>query len=63
MDGFPWAVLVVNVAGSVAIGVLLVLVVEVMPSPHRLLRPFMGTGVLGGFTTMSTHADQVWLLL
>jgi CrcB protein len=26
---------------------------------HRLLRPFFGSGVLGGFTTFSTYAVDV----
>lgn len=61
--GVPWPVLAINLAGCAAIGVLLVLVTERLPRPHRLVRPFLGTGVLGGFTTMSTYADEVWLLL
>ncbi|WP_432156734.1 MULTISPECIES: fluoride efflux transporter FluC [unclassified Streptomyces] len=53
--GFPWTTLWVNVAGCAMIGVFLVLLTEVL-SAHRLLRPFFGTGVLGGFTTFSTYA-------
>ncbi len=52
---FPWTTLTVNVLGCALIGVLLVTVTE-LASPHRLLRPFLGTGVLGGFTTFSTYA-------
>ena len=51
--GFPWATFAVNVTGCLLIGVLMVAVNEVWPS-RRLLRPFLGTGVLGGFTTFST---------
>lgn len=50
--GFPWAVFWVNVAGCAVIGVFMTLT-DVWPV-HRLLRPFFGTGVLGGFTTFST---------
>lgn len=58
----PWGTLVVNVVGCALIGVLMVLVAEVW-SAHRLLRPFLGVGVLGGFTTFSTYAvDAVALL-
>nr|WP_155073512.1 CrcB family protein [Streptomyces taklimakanensis] len=53
--GFPWAVLVVNAVGSALIGALMVLVSE-RGRGHRLARPFLGTGVLGGFTTYSTYA-------
>ncbi len=59
----PWSVLWINVSGCLAIGVLLVLLTEVAADPQPLLRPFLGTGVLGGFTTMSTYADHVFLLV
>src|SRR5206468_23399 len=45
----------VNVLGCGLIGVLMVLVGELWTG-RRLLRPFLGTGVLGGFTTFSTYA-------
>ncbi|MFE2462111.1 fluoride efflux transporter CrcB [Streptomyces sp. NPDC059402] len=53
--GFPWTTLGVNVVGCAVIGVFMVVVTEV-GSAHRLVRPFFGTGVLGGFTTFSTYA-------
>ncbi|MGW4202842.1 fluoride efflux transporter FluC [Streptomyces sp. NPDC004726] len=56
VDGFPWATLVINVSGSALIGVLMVLVSEGGRSAHPLVRPFIGVGVLGGFTTFSTYA-------
>ncbi len=52
---FPWTTLGVNAVGCALIGVLLVLVTDVF-SVHRLVRPLLGTGVLGGFTTFSTYA-------
>ncbi|MGK5558675.1 fluoride efflux transporter FluC [Actinomadura kijaniata] len=51
---FAWATLAVNTVGCLLIGVLMVLVTEVR-RPHHLVRPFLGTGVLGGFTTFSTY--------
>jgi CrcB protein len=57
--GVPWSTLAVNVSGCLAIGVLLVVLTEVAGNPHRLARPFLGTGVLGGFTTFSTYAVEV----
>lgn len=59
---FPSTTLLVNVIGSALIGVLLVLIVEVWAA-HRLARPFLGTGVLGGFTTFSTYAADVERLI
>ena len=50
-----WATLAVNLAGCALIGVLVVLTTEVWQG-HPLIRPCLGTGVLGGFTTFSTYA-------
>ncbi|MFF9489368.1 fluoride efflux transporter CrcB [Streptomyces sp. NPDC014676] len=60
--GFPWAILWVNVTGCAVIGVFMVIITEVRTA-HPLLRPFFGTGVLGGFTTFSTYAVDVHNLL
>ncbi|MEU1281017.1 fluoride efflux transporter CrcB [Streptomyces sp. NPDC005805] len=61
--GFPWAVLGVNLLGCALIGVLMPLVAEDGRAAHPLVRPFLGVGVLGGFTTFSTYAfDTVDLL-
>ncbi|MDA8372433.1 MAG: fluoride efflux transporter CrcB [Nocardiopsaceae bacterium] len=55
---FPWTTLAVNTAGCAAIGVLMVLTTEVWTA-HRLVRPLIGTGVLGGFTTFSAYAADI----
>ncbi|KIF72045.1 hypothetical protein HY68_09345 [Streptomyces sp. AcH 505] len=54
---FPWTVFWINLLGCGLIGVLMVLVSEEGRSAHRLVRPFLGVGVLGGFTTFSTYAS------
>lgn len=46
------AVLAVNLLGCLAIGVL----AGTVPAASRRLRPFLGAGVLGGFTTLSAFA-------
>jgi CrcB protein len=51
---FPWGTFWVNVAGSLAIGFVLVLVVERFPRA-RLARPLIATGFIGAFTTFSTY--------
>ncbi|GAA3799248.1 fluoride efflux transporter CrcB [Streptomyces chiangmaiensis] len=53
--GFPWTTFCVNLAGCAVIGLFMVVITDVWAA-HRLVRPFFGTGVLGGFTTFSTYA-------
>lgn len=60
--GFPWGTVGINVLGSLLMGVLVVVVTEVRAT-HPLVRPFLGTGVLGGFTTFSTFAVDAQTLL
>ncbi|MDJ0463526.1 CrcB family protein [Streptomyces sp. H27-C3] len=60
--GSVWTTFGVNVLGSALIGVLMVLVSE-WGRGHALVRPFLGVGVLGGFTTFSTYAADVARLL
>jgi CrcB protein len=60
--GFPWATFTTNVLGSLALGLLMVHVVEVWP-PSRYRRPFLGVGVVGGFTTFSTCMSETRGLL
>jgi CrcB protein len=58
-----WATLAVNLVGCALIGVLVVFTTEVWRA-HPLIRPFLGTGVLGGFTTFSTYtldAHDLWV--
>lgn len=50
-----WGTLLVNVLGCALIGVLMAFV----PRAHPLTRPFLGVGVLGGFTTFSAYAVDV----
>jgi fluoride exporter len=60
---FPWAVFAVNVTGCALIGALMVLLAERGVLTRPLVRPFLGVGVLGGFTTFSTYAADVSGLL
>ena len=56
--GFGWAAFGVNVSGCLLIGVLMVLITEVRQA-HRLVRPFLATGVLGGYTSFSTYVVDI----
>jgi CrcB protein len=55
---WPWSTLVANVTGCLLIGVLMVLVTERL-RVHPLVRPLLGVGVLGGYTTFSTYSVDV----
>jgi CrcB protein len=57
-SGFGWATFAINVAGCLLIGVVVAIVTESRRA-HRLIRPFLVTGVLGGFTTFSTYIVDV----
>jgi CrcB protein len=54
----PWPTLAVNVLGCLAMGGL----VARVPESRDPLRVFLGTGVLGGFTTYSAFGAEVVLL-
>ncbi len=56
---FPRGTLIVNVTGSFALAVLLARVEAVPPD----LRLFLGTGVLGGYTTYSSFNYETLALL
>jgi CrcB protein len=59
---WPWATLLVNLTGCLLIGALLAVLLARFPA-SPWLRPFLATGVLGGYTTYSTFAvDTVELV-
>ncbi|HEX2782683.1 MAG TPA: fluoride efflux transporter CrcB [Ilumatobacteraceae bacterium] len=60
-DRFPWATFWTNLSGSFLLGFLLVVLLERFP-PTRYLRPFLATGILGAYTTMSTYTVETALL-
>jgi fluoride exporter len=59
---FPWPTFWTNMSGSLALGFLLVLLLD-RTRQHRLLRPFLATGILGAFTTMSTYLVETAVLI
>jgi len=54
-DGFPWATFAINTSGTLLLAFLLILVLEVL-RPTTYLRPTLGTGFLGAYTTFSSVA-------
>ena len=57
---FPWVVLVINVSGSA-----LLAAVPLLPVARRVpwVAVFLGTGILGGYTTMSAASVDTFTLL
>jgi CrcB protein len=60
-SGWPWGTLIVNVVGSLAIGIVATLLAS--GSRPEWIRPFAITGILGGFTTFSAFALETGVLL
>jgi CrcB protein len=54
-SGFPWTTFGINVVGSFLLALLPALTVV---RRHRTVAVALGPGVLGGFTTLSTYAEQ-----
>jgi CrcB protein len=54
-NGFPWATFVINISGAFVLALLLVLITDWLP-PNRYMRPLLGTGFCGAWTTFSSVA-------
>lgn len=61
--GFPWWTFVINVTGSFVIGVVAEGVQTRAFGGAPLLRVFLMTGILGGYTTFSTFSLDTWQLV
>lgn len=63
-DGFPWATLIINVAGSVCLGIVAEFYLERETSSFRMeIYLLLGTGFCGGFTTFSTFSLEMLNLI
>lgn len=60
--GFPWATLAINVSGALVLAIVATLVVERWP-PTRHVRPLVGIGMCGAYTTWATFMTETALLL
>lgn len=61
--GFPLATLLVNIVGSLAMGLLIGWLARAMPSWAAEGRLFLAVGVLGGFTTFSSFSLDTIVLI
>jgi len=59
---FPWSTFVINVSGSLALGFVVVWLLERFPR-DRFARLFVGTGIIGAYTTFSTLEVDAALLV
>jgi CrcB protein len=60
-NALPWGTLIVNVVGSLLLGILLGLAIREAAS--RDARAAIGTGFLGAFTTFSTFSNETVLMV
>jgi CrcB protein len=58
---FPWTIFGINTSGAFVLALVIVIAADLMPS--RYLRPLIGTGFCGAFTTFSSivvTVDEAW---
>lgn len=61
--GFPLATLLINIAGSAAMGLFIGLMARFAPAWQEEARLFVAVGILGGFTTFSAFSLDTVLLI
>jgi CrcB protein len=62
-SGFPLATTLINVTGSLAMGVLIGVLAKTTPQYQNEIRLFVAVGIFGGFTTFSSFSlDAITLI-
>jgi CrcB protein len=62
-DAFPLATLLINILGSLAMGLLVGWLARTLPPGQNEIRLFVAVGVLGGYTTFSAFSLDVMTLI
>lgn len=62
-NGFPVATLLVNIVGSIAMGVLVGVLAKTTPQYQNEIRLFVTVGIFGGFTTFSSFSLDAIVLI
>jgi CrcB protein len=60
---FPLATLLINISGSLAMGLLVGLLAKHLPPGQNEIRLFVAVGILGGFTTFSAFSLDAIVLI
>lgn len=61
--GFPLGTLLINIVGSLAMGLLVGILARTLPPGQNEIRLFVAIGILGGFTTFSAFSlDTITLI-
>jgi CrcB protein len=55
-NGFPVATFLVNIVGSIAMGLLVGILAKTTPQYQHEIRLFVAVGIFGGFTTFSSFS-------
>ncbi|MBL8592175.1 MAG: hypothetical protein ABS35_11335 [Kaistia sp. SCN 65-12] len=62
-NGFPVSTLLINIVGSIAMGVLIGALAKFTPQYQNEIRLFVAVGIFGGFTTFSSFSlDAITLI-
>ena len=62
-NGFPTATFLVNIVGSIAMGLLIGFLARTTPQFQHEIRLFVAVGIFGGFTTFSSFSlDAITLI-
>lgn len=61
--GFPLATLLINITGSIAMGLFVGIMARLLPANQEELRLFVAVGIFGGFTTFSSFSLDTIVLI